>query len=857
MHHAFTLRSARVLSSLALLAILLSTSVTFGQMSDQMVGGPISTKRFERLLRAYVQPTEGESAALDRLHEAYLDRFRAEIDPELAALLKGFSAGAPSLQEFRRLMRETERLQARIAQADRALFDSAAGLLSEDQRAGLARARGARERQRALGGFTGMSSAIFGGGGAFVDLADLMARDRVLRAVPADMRARFDALAVAQEDRLLAQAQRLDRTTTKALDGYYEAMLPLQDALAQPGPGGETPEQQQARRRTDMQRLVDLAAQFGTEPRKVLEANFTANRAALAELKGVLPDAALAELRVEAATRSLGGLGRSAFGTDMATDAAPSPAVVAARIRRSGILDQAGTERSRAIVDSWRIEHARAIEEYVGAVLDTSAVGGMRVGGEANDPGLLRVAESANSVRAVEQKALRALAALAGGRAADFLAERDVQGESRLVPTPTPESADSVLRGVAASPGRLTGWFFQVPDLTRPTDAREIDERLALVGVKPEARAMIESVVTAWKAREWDARVGPMLDAWKSSFRALDAAQRAPSTDAAALERRSALHASNEAARSAAVTAYFAAEEALFADLAAALALDGDGPELTALRLSRLALLDREASAFGEPGPALATPLAVIAQSAIGADSGKSFVTQSLPAWRALAASIPDRVRDRLSRAAELWRLQWLEYGTSATAEWNERVSQLNRRMIAADLADDARIRSDLDGALTAFEPIDPVSTRALRDATRQIRHPDLYRPSESAAAQLAQAVALAGVDESQLARLEALKAEYDSVFESLTQRMIEADEQIAAIAPDRFEETVTLREALEKLRFQRNERTEKARSEAHRILGDALASGIRGLVPNEDDQLLAPKRREPQPLGTTSGDDD
>ena len=841
-----------------MLTLLLSCSLAFGQMSEQMVGGPISTRRFERLLRAYVQPTEGESAALDRLHEAYLDRFRAEIDPELAALLKGFSEGAPSLQEFRRLMRETERLRARIAEADRALFDGAAELLSEDKRASLARVRGARDRARSLGGLTGMSSAIFaGGGGAFVDLADLLARDRVLRAVPADMRPRFDALAVAQEARLLAQAQRLDRTSTKAFDGYYEAMLPLQEAMAQPAPEGETPEQQAARRANDMQRLVDLAADFGKEPRKVLAANFTANRAALAELTGVLPDAALAELRAEAAGRSLGRAGRSAFGSVMATDAAPGPAVVAARIRRSGILDQAGTERSRAIVDAWRIEHASAIEEYVGAVLETSAVGGVGIGVEANDPGLLRVARSAQSVRAVEQTALRALGALVGARAAEFLAERDVQGESRLEPTPVPESADSVLRGLAASPGRLTGWFFQVPDLIRPADAREIDRQLELVGVEAEARAMIESVVTAWRAREWDARFAPILDAWKSSSRALDAELRGPSTDAASLERRAALHASNEAARGAAVGGYFAAEDALLADLAAALSLDGDGPEFTALRLSRLALLDRGASAFGEAGPALATPLAVIAQSGVGADSGKAFVMQSLQAWRALAASIPGRVRERLSRAAELGRLQWLEYGTSATAEWNERVSQLNRRMIAADLADGARIRSDLEGAFAAFEPVDPVATRALRSATRQIRHPDLHRPSESASAQLAQALELAGVDEAQLARLDALRAEYDSVFESLTQRMIEADEQIAAIAPERFEETIALRESLEKLRFQRNERTEKARGEARRILGDALASRIRGLVPNEDDELLSPRRREPQPFGASSGDDD
>jgi len=70
MLHARRLGPGWPFNALAMLTLLLSCSLAFGQMSEQMVGGPISTRRFERLLRAYVQPTEGESAALDPLHEA-------------------------------------------------------------------------------------------------------------------------------------------------------------------------------------------------------------------------------------------------------------------------------------------------------------------------------------------------------------------------------------------------------------------------------------------------------------------------------------------------------------------------------------------------------------------------------------------------------------------------------------------------------------------------------------------------------------------------------------------------------------------------------------------------------------------
>lgn len=67
---------------------------------------------------------------------------------------------------------------------------------------------------------------------------------------------------------------------------------------------------------------------------------------------------------------------------------------------------------------------------------------------------------------------------------------------------------------------------------------------------------------------------------------------------------------------------------------------------------------------------------------------------------------------------------------------------------------------------------------------------------------------------------------------------MIETSE--AAPADADFRAQLRHQEAIEKFRFQRDERTAKARSEARRILGDALASTVRGLVPDEDEALLA-----------------
>ena len=76
-----------LLTVVAAVASLAVSPKAVAQSTRDIAGGPMSTRTFERLLQAFLQPTDEESRVLDRLHERYLDRFRAEIDPELAAFM--------------------------------------------------------------------------------------------------------------------------------------------------------------------------------------------------------------------------------------------------------------------------------------------------------------------------------------------------------------------------------------------------------------------------------------------------------------------------------------------------------------------------------------------------------------------------------------------------------------------------------------------------------------------------------------------------------------------------------------------------------------------------------------------------
>jgi hypothetical protein len=866
------LSATRIAALCVALALAVLATPASAQRSTQMVGGPLTTKRFERLLRAYVQPTTAEATALDRLHEAYLERFRAELDPELENLGKSMAGGMPTLQEFRKFMRELERLQARIGDADAALFASCAELIAEERRAGLSRVRDARERQRALGGLTGMSSMIFGGGGSFVDLADLATRDRVLGAVPADMRARFDAFLAAQEARLLVQARSYDKASTKALEGYFEATVAMQgggsagaDGGADADGDGQTEDasgdaaaaaatardEMQRRMQREMERQMELMRNAGAEPRKVVAANFAANRTALTELTGVLPQSVLDELRVEVANRAVGVMGLAMMDLGGFGSGNASPAVVAARMRRDGELDAESVAQSRAIVAAWRHEHAAAVEEAAEAVLENSGAGaGMmrRFAGGAGAPDEAttrleeKLAKAQAAIEGADQKAFRALSALGGGRGLTYLVAfagedgaekfqakewKPADAAAMADPTADPNNEQSM--------GRASAYrgFADGNPMPQAPSAREIMADLALVGVGADSADTIESVVAAWTDGVFATRIAPL------SAQAVEVSRNLWVRDAeTGYARKSENAAAYQQLTRRIADEYLAAEEVLFADLAAALGLAADGPELTALRLERAEALSAGNSPFEAGTRRVATPLRTVARAGLAPETARALFAESIDAWRALVASVAERTTARRNARGEIERLQDAAGAPGADgAAIAEKTSRAWAALTKLAKADGQAMRATLDEAAAR---LDEAAAAKLRLAARQLAYPELHRLADSASELLARALAAKGASDDQIARLEALKAEYDAVFESLTVRMIAERERASETDDAGWQEEMRRSEAIEKLRFQRDERTAKARSEARRILGDALASTVRGLVPDEDEALLA-----------------
>jgi hypothetical protein len=114
--------------------------------------------------------------------------------------------------------------------------------------------------------------------------------------------------------------------------------------------------------------------------------------------------------------------------------------------------------------------------------------------------------------------------------------------------------------------------------------------------------------------------------------------------------------------------------------------------------------------------------------------------------------------------------------------------------------------------------------------------YPDIYKRTETAQPQLDAAARLPSLSEDQRARIAALSAEYEAVYDKLSSEMAQPSGMPMTGAMDEtgWAEYQKRVEAVEKARFNRKERTEKVLAELRRVLGAENAALVPGLVKDD-----------------------
>lgn len=804
------------------------------QSARDIVSNAIGMKRFDRLCQHYLAPTESELELLDRLHEAYLDRFRAELEPQIEAVVKSMSGGMPSKGEFERFLRDIDALNARIAEADNAFLNGIAEAVAEDRRGGVARIRDARERQRLLSGLGRFAPMMFGGGGSFVDLSDLVVQPRVLVMVPADRREQFAAVLVGMEQRLTAQARAYNARMREGMMKFFDAASMMNGAAAPAE--GETPEQAMARAESMQKAYAEAIGAVGAEFRKALRANFDGNRDTLTQLAGILPEDTLLDLRTRLALKSVGMMG---MGLAMGAGGDPSTSIakVSARIRRDSTISDDARAQAEGILREWRRSNAEGLESIASAVADNT---GMRFLGGDETPEMRAISDAVARRTSAEQDALRRLAAVlgtTGGVVAVRLAPDDEGNPAREEFMVAPDAAATSQSAGAGPDGEIP--TAQLPGLdsgsVQPLDARTVAAAFRVLGTEPGQGDVVDAILESWRTNDWTPATEPIQRALSSaSGRVYSAgADGEVVYDDAAVKEV-------EAARARLAAATFDADAKLATNLAGALGLAADDPSLLLLRLERLPLLAGRGTGGETTFPK--SILRLLQDAELDPATAKAVVEAGRAGFTALADEIPALSKSMLERGRAITEAErgFSTRDPARVREASAAYARLLQEGAASNSALGRRIGEIYDAACaTAIADAD--LARAAQRARLRAMHPEIFRLSASAERQLSGARRLSGLDDDRRARLDALAAEYDAMYMKLSERMImpAIDAFPGDGSQEAWQEYARRQAEAQKIAFQRRQLTDKTLLRLRRLLGAELAARVQGLSPADDETEL------------------
>lgn len=145
---------------LASFVLILTTALCFAaparaQGTSGQVPDPMSSAELLQLMNLYVHPTKEQGVAIEGLHDGYRERFRLLRENEIEQFLtktKAMQGGMPKKEQIEEFTKSYDRVNKQIAQVDDSFFDGVVTLMGEERRISVQRVRDARSRIRSNGG---------------------------------------------------------------------------------------------------------------------------------------------------------------------------------------------------------------------------------------------------------------------------------------------------------------------------------------------------------------------------------------------------------------------------------------------------------------------------------------------------------------------------------------------------------------------------------------------------------------------------------------------------------------------------------------------------------------------------------
>ena len=810
------------------------------QSQRDIMGGPITTKRFERLSRAYLSPTDAELAALDGLHETYLEKFRLELEPELTAIGASMGGGMPTKAEFDKFLRDIDRLNGRIADADNVFLNAAAELIAEDRRGGFNRIRDARERQRLLSGLARFAPMMLGGGGSFVDLSDLVIQPKILAAVTDEQRELFGSILGGIEARLTSQARSYNARMREGMGKLFDAMQSMQGM--QDAPADADPAAEMARMQGIQTAYVTAMAEIGGEFRKAVRSNFTANRESMEQLAAVLPAPMVVDLRTKLATKALGMVGAMGMmgGRGMGGGGGEVSGIVS-RIRRDESISAEVKQQANAILVTWRSDNADALESFAKLMVASDSNPMMEIMGGAGEASesVAGITAASEKIQNVANTAFKALHGLLGGENNTYVTKYSSRAGAGA---DTVDSYRGVAEVKAAEPDAIPEVGMQGIDqgVITATTSATVMQIFRTLGNDAAVEGLTDAVVQAWLDDEWKPRIEPL----QATISQAKVKVYSASSDGR-VEYDLAAVAQVQQARQALVAAAFELDAKLEANLASALGINADDLAFLLLRLERLALVLNKSN--GMESPMVGSVINLLVSAKLDPTTSVAIMEASRAEFTTLASEFPVMTAARLENSRKTLEAE-MGFSTrdsarvaAASADYSRLVQESTK--LNGELG--ARVATIYDAAcVAAVSDVDALASA--KRARMRAMYPSIYRLSDSAERQLNASALFTELTDDQRGQIEALRAEYNVVYEKLSEQMVMPAFQgfPGDGSAEAFQDYAKRQSEVEKVRFQRKELTEKSLNQLRRTLGSTLSAKVPGLVPDEDAEPAEPIER-------------
>ena len=797
----------------------------------------MSAVELSQLMNLYVHPTKEQGVAIEGLHDGYRERFRLLRENEIEQFLtktKAMQGGMPKKEQIEEFTKSYDRVNKQIAEVDDSFFDGVVTLMGEERRISVQRARDARSRTRSNGGMLrGLMSQY--------PSVDLSAIALEMGLTPEEL-ATIDPMLAIYEQNLTASIKDLGVASTRMMRDMFDELEKAGFGEVSQEDMMKDPEKMKQMMETTQSAMAKAGERMKAKSRKLSEFNNKTCQALAGQLTGD-------------SKRKLRALYLAKAYPELSSD--PSGAnVLFKRALRLKKLDDAAREQIRAAYLQWQAADDAFVEQSIKEI-DESRASHKWMDFTGNGDNAKKMAERMKQRKEIATKALKSVSPLVGNPHLQFMFENSNEIGGQEI---TDESLDIIEDGDDASTGEeSSGINARAADAEDPSFEQEtvitnrgpmgesaIDLIATQLALDDSGKALLKTMHQDYM-KKWDeeirteqSRVDDLNSGrWARAAKNSDDMNVDETKQAAYFNGRKALlQKSTEV------------DEAFLNELISVLG-EKSTPVLQMAKLERvLERLESNKGMFGGFDSFMGASESLVNIVTV-LNSAKLSPEEQAKVREALAMKIDPLIKDQLtllSQSIDQDR-EMEEMGMRSAAKFSgqneEKPDMVEMQKLGMEtMAIQARqteLKTKRTAAVraawaTAIAPLGEKQQASLQLAFDEHAYPSIFKDSRSASPFIEKALALHDLSDDQRKQLQSLsetsRAEHvDFCRKMLPKKAAGPPPAQAEEMQQYWQEQMQVANAREKIRFERDEHSQRAISAIRRILNESQVNQINGLA--------------------------